>query len=180
MYKFLVIFLFLIAAISFGWAMHKYASSGEEIIAKPLTGMYGEEIIPQLTMNMSPVRIFLEVNSEINVQDVTNTAYVYEVEIIDPTGHPVVEERHTQTEKKEDQGPSFEKNRQSHIVDTFTVEESGDYRVLWKVMPKRAKVTSVAYSVRRNVEGMNIPLMVFAGACFVLGWIVLFFGRGNA
>ncbi|MBO6826718.1 MAG: hypothetical protein JJ879_11000 [Sneathiella sp.] len=180
MYRFLVIVLFLISAVSFGWAMHKYASSGEEVISKPLKGLYGNEILPSLTLDMSPVRVFLEVKSEINVQDVSNPAYAYEIDIIDPVGRRVGGEARTQTEKKEDTGSSFEKNTLNHVIDTFEITESGQFVMNWKLMPKRAKIISIGYSLRKNVEGMNIPLMIFAGGCFVLGWIVLFFGRRSS
>lgn len=179
MSKFLALILFLISAASFGWGMHKYASSGDEIVSKPLTGMAGEELLPSLTMDMSPVRVFLQVSSEINIQDGTNEAYRYEIGILDPIGRHVAGDKRTQTEKKEDQGAGFDKNKDNHVIDTFSVEESGQYRMMWQVIPKRGEVTSIAYSLRRNVEGINIPLMVFAGACFILGWIVLFFGRRN-
>jgi len=180
MYKILVLFLFLVSVVSFGWGMHNYAASGDEIVSKPLTGTEGEELLPSLTKDMSPVRVFLQVSSEINIQDETNEAYRYEIDILDPLGRHVAGDKRTQTEKKEDQGSGFEKNKDNHVIDTFPVEESGQYRMAWKVIPKRAEITSIAYSLRRNVEGVNIPLMVFAGACFILGWIVLFFGRRNS
>ncbi|MBE7635223.1 hypothetical protein GUA87_00070 [Sneathiella sp. P13V-1] len=177
MYKFLVIILFVLSVGVFGWTMHSYATSGEEIVSKRLQGPSGEDVIVGLDKSMSPVRIIFNVKSEMHAQDTTNPAYKYDVKLLDPVGTIVGSEARTQSEKKSDQGPSFERNNQNHIITTVNVDIDGDYRLQWKISPKKAKITGIGYSVRKNVEGMNIPFMLLAGGCFVLGWIVLIFGR---
>ena len=177
MYKFLVLVLFVLSVGIFGWTMHTYATSGEEVTSRPLSGQSGEEVIVGLHKSMSPVRVIFNVKSEIHVLNSTNPAYKYDVKLLDPVGTVVGFEERTQSEKKSDQGSSFEKNDQNHIITTVNVEIDGDYRLQWKVSPKKAKITGLGFSIRRNVEGMNIPFMVLAGLCFLLGWIVLFLGR---
>jgi hypothetical protein len=177
MQKTLVLILFLASLGIFGFSMYKYTSSGVEVFAADLAGKAGQFQTPALDPAMSPARLFVQIKGEMHVQDVSADAYKYVVTVIAPDGVGQLQGIHTQSEKKTDQGPSFERLSNNHVVGTFDVLQSGVYVINWKVSPKKADIKSVSVLLRRNVVGMDIPMMALAGFCFVLGWIVLFMGR---
>jgi len=177
MQKFLAIALFVGSIGLFGWTMHAYSTSGEEVLSVPVTGRSGTLAPIALNPGMSPVRVFLAVKMEMQVRDAISDAYKYEVNVTDRLGDKLLSFTRTHSEKKEDQGPDFRRESQNHIIGTFDVPIQGPYVIDWHVNPKRADIKGITVSLRRNVEGMNIPLMLLAGFCFVLGWVVIFVGR---
>jgi len=177
MQKGLMIFFFLAAIGLFGWAMNDYASSGEEVLSKPLAGGEGRMTVGPLDHRMSPVRVFLSVDGEIDLINENNDAYIYTISFKDREGQVVLGEKHTHSEKRSDRASGFETFSNNHIIGTAEITRQGHYNLDWKISPMRATLTGYAISIRRNVEGLNVPMVIAAGICFVLGWVTIFLGR---
>ena len=175
MYKFLVGLMFLVSVILFGWEMNRYAASGQEISTIPLQSPEGQISNVFLKAEMSPVRVILGVDYEINLQSGTNKAYDYVVNLTDQTGKSYAFEDRTQTDQLSDQGSSFENTKMNHIVGTFDIFADGVYEVNWKLSPKRAKINHSEIQLRRNVSDLNYAMMIGAGVFFVLGILMLVF-----
>ncbi len=179
MKKFLVLILFVVSIVAAGWAINDYATSGEQVVEIPLKSRTGSVNSLSLDPSMSPARAFLKVRYEVFLHDISNDVYLYDLEIKDPAGTALISEKHIHTVKQEDKGSSTDKSTARHILGTFDVAERGDYSFDWSVQPKKGKVKEMSFELRRNVEGMNIPLLVLAALCFLLGWIVLLSARRN-
>ena len=177
MRKILVLLLFVASMALFGSTINAYFTSGEEVMSVPVQGRLGALDPIILNPGMSPVRIILNIQSEMHIQDTTNDAYQFQVDVKDRADTQLFSFTGTHSEKKEDEGSEFRRITQNHVVGTFDIPLQGPYSVDWRVDPKRANITSIMVSVRRNVEGLNIPLIAIAGLCFVLAWTVLLVGR---
>lgn len=180
MKKSLVLILFVVSIVAAGWAINDYATSGEQVVEIPLKSQVGSVNSLFLDPSMSPARAFLKVQYEVYVQDMSNNVYLYDVEIKDPAGTTVVAEKHIHSAKQEDKGSSLEKSTMRHVLGTFDIVDRGTYSFEWLVQPKKGKLKEMSFELRRNVEGINIPLLVFAALCFLMGWIVLLSARRNS
>ncbi|WP_169543156.1 hypothetical protein [Sneathiella aquimaris] len=174
MSKVLVLLLFVGSIGLAGWEFHDYSNSGEEISVHPLQGNSGEVGGLRLTSVMSPVRVLVTVDYEINIQDETNNAYEYVVEVLDPLGRKVGNADGSHVVKREDQGPNYEASRMTHIADTFDVITDGLYQANWSLKQKKANIRGASLKFRRNVRSLNWSVMALAGGCFLLGWVVVF------
>ena len=177
MHKFLVMFLFVVSIGLFGWTFYAYTSSGEEVAKIPVSGLSGTVVSPELEPGMSPVRLFMNVDYEAHLEATSQPMYSYEVAMTNPGGDTIIEEQQLYQDQESDQGPTFDRKSLSHVIGTASLEQFGTYKISWQIVPKKAKVNGVSISLRRNVEGLNIPLAAVAGFCFLMGWIVLFLGR---
>ncbi|MEH6476096.1 MAG: hypothetical protein V7727_10420 [Sneathiella sp.] len=177
MRKILVLLLFVTSMVLFGSTINAYFTSGEEVISVPVQGRLGTLDPILLNPGMSPVRIILNIRSEMHIQDNTNDAYQFQVDVKDRANTQLFSFTGAHSEKKDDKGSEFRRITQNHVVGTFDIPGQGPYLVDWRLDPKRANITSIKVSIRRNVEGLNIPLIVIAGLCFVLAWAVLLVGR---
>lgn len=179
MKKYLVLILFVTSIVAAGWAINDYTTSGEQVVEIPLKSQIGSINSLSLDPSMSPVRAFLKVRYELYLQDVSNNVYLYDVQIKDPAGTALVTEKHIYSVKQDDKGAIAEKSTARHILGTFDIADRGMYSFEWLIQPKKGKLKEMSFELRRNVEGMNIPLLVFAALCFLLGCAVLFSARRN-
>lgn len=177
MKKILVLILFVTSVVAAGWAINEYATSGEPIVSIPIEAQSGSNYSITLDPAMNPVRGVLRVEFALLSRDGTNKAYAYDIEITDPAGQIVLSQNRIHNEKREDQDTGSGQSVSGHVIGTFNVAQRGIYGVDWAVKAHKAKLGKISLTLRRNVAEMNIPLLVFAGICFVLGGIVLFSAR---
>ncbi|MCG8494343.1 MAG: hypothetical protein MI743_22230 [Sneathiellales bacterium] len=177
MKKFLSLLLFLGGIALAGWEFHGYATSGDEIENKNLSGAEGQMQTVHLSSEMSPVRLILSVDYKIYLRDQINDAYRYDVRLISPSGVTVVQEKNTHSVKKEDRGNGYDTGDLNHILGAFQVREEGVYTLNWLVRKQQAEIRKIGFSLRNNVRALHWPTMALAGGIFLLGLITVFAGR---
>ncbi len=177
MRKILIGLFFGAAILLVAWEMQRYASSGTEYASIPLLGTEEDTAFINLQEDMSPVRAILSVSYEIHLQQGANTAYGYQVEVLDLVNEPIISSDQIHVEQYADQGSGFDVKTENHIIGTFEVPANGSYVVRWKLDPKEAKISAAGLTFRQQVSPLNISVLIIAGLCFVCGGAVLILGR---
>ncbi|MBL4740336.1 MAG: hypothetical protein JKY12_05040 [Sneathiella sp.] len=177
MQKFLFIVCFVGSLGLFGWTLNDYATSGGQLFTAPLSHKYGSLPPVYLDPSMSPMRLLLKVRYEVDLRDLTNQTYVFDVVVKDPAGDIVLSARGAPSEKKSDKGEVTQRNTQNHVLGSFDVLEDGAFLIDWKVEARRAKIKQMTIELRRNVSDLNILNLVIAGALFSFGVILIFLRR---
>ena len=174
----ILIGLFLgVAVLLVAWEMQRYISSGSEYTSIPLSGAAEDTVLINLREDMSPVRVILSVNYEFDLQQGSNPAYGYRVEILDLAEKSLVLSDQTHLEQSADQGSGFAVNTENHVIGTFLVPANGNYEIHWKLVPQQATISDASLTFRQQVSPLNISVLIAAGLCFVIGWTVLIIGR---
>ncbi len=173
MKKYLALVLLAAAVVLAGWTFNEYAASGERVMSAPLTEATGTRANIELRPSQAPMRAFLIVDYEINVQDESNDAYTYTLSLKGPAGQNLLQAAQTHTVKKQDQGASYEELEEKHILGTFAILQQGVHTLDWPVEANKAMVRSVTFELRGNVSDLNSSLLLLSGGLFLLGIIMV-------
>lgn len=177
MRKILIGLFFGVAVLLVAWELQRYASSGTEFTSIPLSGTEEDTAFVNLREDMSPVRVILSVDYEIELQQGTNPAYGYRVEVLSLPAEPLISSDQIHIEQHADQGSGFEIKTESHVIGTFTVPANGSYEIRWELAPKKAVISGARLAFRQQVSPLNIFILIAAGLCFVFGVGTLLLGR---
>jgi hypothetical protein len=175
--KSIVLLLFVIAILSFGWTGFDYAKSGEVLRTLDLEGERGATSAFELDPSFSPLRLLLDVDYTIQLETGDVTAFEYEFNLLGPGGQNVLTVNGRQLDKSEDATPTYETKSYAEVLKTFAVAEAGMYVLDWRLSEIAANISRKSIVLRQNVRPLQVSYLIVGGACFALGILILVSGR---
>ncbi|MEH6525888.1 MAG: hypothetical protein V7723_07415 [Sneathiella sp.] len=167
-------FIIIVSAFGlFGWAGYDYVESGEEAGVINLPGKTGSSNLINLDPSMSPMRVLLKVDYEIDLLEADNKAFEYGVILKSTNSGALFDVMGAQRIKREGNTPEFDSNTALIVLATFDIPTAGAYIFDWEVDDQEAKISDQWIVMRRNVRPAPWPLVILGVVCFVLGIISL-------
>lgn len=176
----LTVAIFILSFLLFGWVGYDYMQSGDELVRVDLQGPVGQTGPIELDPDMNPIRLILKMSYEIEIAEIDEPAYDYEIVLADVKGVRLFREVGGQREKRDDNTPVFAAKSMAHVVQTFSVEEAGQYVVDWNITADKAKIVQQSVLFRRNVRPFQIGYLIAGVICFGLGFLLLIRRRPRA
>ncbi|USG62059.1 hypothetical protein NBZ79_03610 [Sneathiella marina] len=163
---------FIIFAISFGllgWAGYDYIESGVETGVIQMTGEVGRSNPINLEPSMSPMRVLLKVEYNIELLETDNKAFEYDIVLRDAGGDVLFDTAGEHRDKREDNTPEYATKSSLIVLATKDISTAGAHIIDWKILPQKATILAQTIILRGNVRPAQWPLVILGAVAFVLG-----------